>query len=452
MTPPTSRQDPQRRLRARKAAATAAAAALCLACLTAHAAPLDDMRRQVEASQFEQAWATAQANPQLIGDVHFDFLYGVAAINVGRVSEGLLALERHLAAVPANDRARLELARGYFLLGEYTRARSEFEFVLRYNPPAGVRANITGFLQAMQLRESADRRATARFYAEAGMGRDTNVNGGTYRDELQLFFGNVSLVGSPSRQVPDNYAQVAVGGQQLMRVTNRMSVFAGADLEHRANEVERAYDITSGGLYAGFSQLSGNTLWRLTLATNELVVGGNRYRDTLSVAAEANLTLSTDTSLMAFVQYAELRHSAVDQDRDARSTTVGAMLTHAFAGMAGQPSVGARLSWTQEQNLRLRPDLSRHAPALRLFGSVSLASRLRVSLGVLAAAQNFSAEDGAFKTTRKDTSASIDAVANYTLDTNWSVRADGVWQATRSNQDLYDSRRKAASLKLRYQF
>src|SRR5687768_7354492 len=136
--------------------AAAAAAALCLGCLPAAAAPLDDLRRQVEASQFEQAWATAQANPQLIGDVHFDFLYGVAAINTGRVAEGLLALERHLAAVPANDRARLELARGYFLLGDYPRARAEFDFVLRYNPPAGVRNNIAGFLQAMQAREAGD--------------------------------------------------------------------------------------------------------------------------------------------------------------------------------------------------------------------------------------------------------------------------------------------------------
>ena len=148
-------------------AAVACAAALVILASGAIAAPLDDIRRQVEASQFGPAYATAQANPQLIGDVHFDFLYGVAAINVGRVPEGLLALERHLAAVPANDRARLELARGYFLLGEYTRARSEFEFVLRYNPPAGVKSNIAGFLQAMQTREAADRRATARFYAEA---------------------------------------------------------------------------------------------------------------------------------------------------------------------------------------------------------------------------------------------------------------------------------------------
>jgi tetratricopeptide (TPR) repeat protein len=141
------------------AARHAAGAVLALAACSLWAAPLDDIRRQVESSQFDQAYQTAQSNPQLHGDVHFDFLYGVAAINVGRVAEGVLALERHLAAVPANDRARLELARGYYLVGEYARARSEFEFVLRYNPPAGVRENIARYLQAMALRENASRAA-----------------------------------------------------------------------------------------------------------------------------------------------------------------------------------------------------------------------------------------------------------------------------------------------------
>ena len=38
------------------------------------AAPLDHLHRLVEAGQFEQAYITAQANPQLVGDSHFDFL------------------------------------------------------------------------------------------------------------------------------------------------------------------------------------------------------------------------------------------------------------------------------------------------------------------------------------------------------------------------------------------
>lgn len=420
--------------------------------LAAQAGPLDDLRRQVEAGQFEQAYATAQAQPQLLGDVHFDFLFGVAAVNTGRIPEGLLALERHLSAVPANDRARLELARGYFLLGEYTRARSEFEFVLRYNPPAGVRANINGFLQAMQSREAADRRASARLYAEVGLGHDNNVNGGTFRDELQLVFGTISLEGSPSRQVADSYGQVALGGQHQTRVTPRLSVFVGADLDHRGNADETAYNLTTAGVYAGFTQLSAGALWRLTLGSSTLQVGGNRYRSTTQLGLESNLSLAADLSMLGFAQYAEFRHAEADRVRDARATTMGVMFTQGFPQLPGAPSVGLRLSWTHEDNQRLRADLDRHVPLIRVFGAMTPMPGLRLSVGLTAYRQLFGGADLGFGTERKDSALAGDLVASYALDERWSVRGDAVWSRNRSNQDLYDSSRKAVSLKLRYQY
>lgn len=441
---------PARGLRRHGAALCLALAALLVGA-SAGATPLDDLRRQVEAGQFAQAWQTAQANPQWIGDVHFDFLYGVAAINVGRVPEGLLALERHLAAVPANDRARLELARGYFLLGEFTRARSEFEFVLRYNPPAAVRANINGFLQAMQVRESGGRRAAARLYAEAGLGHDNNVNGGTFRDEMQIVFGSASI-DETSKQLPDSFAHVAVGGQQLMRVTQRLSVFAGADLDHRANFKEHDFDISNGGINAGFTQLSGNALWRTTVGMNQMRVGGRRYRDTMSVGTEANFTLDADRSVLLFAQFGELRHAGDDATRDARATTVGTMFTQSFSDMAGVPSFGVRLSYTQEDNARSQADLDRQMPLLRVFGAVSPAERTRVTLGVAAYRQDFGGKDLVFQTVRHDTALAVDLLINYAFDARWSLRAEANWTANRSNQDLYDSKRASAAAKLRYQF
>jgi len=434
----------------------AAAALMCLACST-WAAPLDDIRRQVDGAQFDQAYQTALANPQMIGDVHFDFLYGVAAINVGRVPEGLLALERHLSAVPANDRARLELARGYFLLGEYTRARSEFEFVLRYNPPAGVRANINGFLQAMQVRENADRRSSARFYAEVGAGHDNNVNGGTFHDSYRV--GNQLFTPEPaSRQVSDDYAQVALGGQQLMRVSSRLSVFAGGDIDHRANVKQHIYDISNAGAYIGFSQLSGLALWRATLGASEMLVGGSRYRSALQLSADASLSPSADSSLVVSGQYSSWRHNAIEKDRNARVTGLGLTYTYNFSNLAWAPAAGARLSYAQEDNQRGRNDFSKKGPALRIFAGVTPLERLRVSAGLTASALKYGGVDTVYlvagdpNALREDNTIGADALVNYAIDANWSVRAEAQWTITRSNQDLYDSSRKSLGLKLRYQY
>ena len=442
----------------RTAPRPAAACALALAACAALATPLDDIRRQVEASQFDQAYQTALANPQLIGDVHFDFLYGVAAINVGRVPEGLLALERHLGAVPANDRARLELARGYFLLGEYTRARTEFEFVLRFNPPAGVRANIAGYLQAMQVRELSDRRATARLYAEVGGGHDSNVNGGTF--QTSYLVGGVPFVPDPaSRQVGDDFIQLAVGGQQLMQVSNRLSVFAGGDLDTRANRTEHIYDVSNANLYLGFSQLSALALWRASAGVGLMQVGGNRYRDMLQVNAEANLSLPAESSLMVSGQYSEWRHSAaIDQERDARLTSLGVTYTYNFNGLPWAPALGARAAYAQEDNLKLRTDLSKKGPLLRVFAAVSPLERLRLSAGLTGWTQTYGGPDVVYaqagdpNAVREDKTASADALASYAIDNYWSIRAEALWIITHSNQDLYDSSRKSLALKLRYQF
>ena len=433
-----------------------AAALLCLAG-SSGAAPLDDIRRQVDGSQFDQAYQTAMANPQLIGDVHFDFLYGVAAINVGRVPEGLLALERHLSAVPANDRARLELARGYFLLGEYTRARAEFEFVLRYNPPAGVRANINGFLQTMQVRENADRRGSARFYAEAGFGHDNNVNGGTFHDNYRV--GNQLLTPEPaSRQVSDDYAQVALGGQQLMRVSSRLSVFAGGDIDHRANAKQHIYDISTAGAYIGFSQLSGLAVWRATLGANEMLVGGSRYRSTVQVNVDASLSPSAESSLLVSGQYSGWRHNAFNNVHDARVSTIGLTYTYNFSSMAWAPAAGVRLSFSQEDNQRSRNDLGKKGPTLRVFAGITPLERLRVSAGLTASTTQYGGFDIVYRAAsdpnevRKDNVVGADVVANYAINANWSVRTEAQWTIARSNQDLYDSSRKSLGLKLRYQY
>lgn len=457
--PPTRRARPHRLAHRAYACWRPAVLATCLAgaLVTApvQAAPIDDLRRLVETGQFEQAWLLAQGQPQLTGDVHFDFLFGVAAINAGRVPQGLLALERHLAQVPGNDRARLELGKGYFLLGDFARARSEFEFVLRYDPPAATRTSINGFLEAMRSRDSTERVPTARLYAEFGGGRDTNVNQGTFRDEIEFLFGGVqSIAGTDSKAVPDDFVHLALGAQQQLRVSNRLSVFAGADLDQQRNLETRRFDRSNASFYAGFAQLAAGALWRSTLTVGHLAVGDNRYRDLIQIGSEATWSLSPETQLTGFGQYGEQRFAGTEASRDGRAVSLGGMLTHSPAEMPGQPSFGFRLAWAQETNIaRLRDDLDKDGPILRVFASVTPLPRWRFAVGAVMSRQTYGDIDVvAFGTQRRDKNIAVDSVLSFLIDKRWSLRAEAQWAATRSTQDLYDSSRKSAALKARYQF
>ncbi len=430
------------------------AALLALICGAAVAAPLDDIRRQVDAGQYEQAYQTAQANPQLIGDVHFDFLYGIAAINAGRVPEGLLALERHLSAVPANDRARLELAKGYYVLGEYARARAEFELVLRYNPPAGVRATIESFLQSMQVRENIDQRSSARLYVEAGVGHDNNVNLGTYHPVVNFPTGPVTVAGK-SRQIADTGALLAVGGQQTWRVSNRLSVFAGADVDQRSNGREWAqdFDLGNAAVHLGFNNLGAGALWRTTLTGSALWVGHNRYRDKGLLATEATWSLGPGLGVTGLAQYGEQRFTGDERQRNGRITMLGGSSAWSPEGLPWQPTFGVRLTFQQEDNrFRVRADLDRQLTNLRLSASVSPLPKVRLVAAGYVEDVRHRGEDPAWQSTRHDETAGAEVAANWAIDANWSLRCEASWAITKSNQDLYDTSRKTLSLKVRYQY
>ena len=109
---------------------------LALACAQAtFAAPADDIKALIEKGDSKAAYELGRKYPDQLGEPAFDFYFGVAAIDSGHAGEGVLALERYVVNFPDNHNARLELARGYFVMGDDQRAREEFNNVLKLNPP-----------------------------------------------------------------------------------------------------------------------------------------------------------------------------------------------------------------------------------------------------------------------------------------------------------------------------
>ncbi|MBM3357037.1 MAG: hypothetical protein FJY54_04850, partial [Betaproteobacteria bacterium] len=142
---------------------------------TVFAAPADDIKALVEKGNPRAAYELGKKHPEQLGNPAFDFFFGIAAIDSGHAGEGVLALERYIIHFPGNLQAKLELGRGYFLMGDYLRAREEFNDVLRTKPPAAVVANIERYLDAIRAREAAFR-TTAGAFIEFGVGRDSNIN------------------------------------------------------------------------------------------------------------------------------------------------------------------------------------------------------------------------------------------------------------------------------------
>lgn len=430
--------------------------ATCMTGLAAHAATVGDqglteLRRLVDGGQFEAAFKLAGTQTGMLGSPHYDFLLGLAAVNSGHVAQGVLALERHLVVVPANDRARLELAKGYYELGDYFRARQEFEFVLRYNPPKEVQINVQKYLDAMQTREVITARASSRSYLELGVGRDSNVNAGTYKSQIDLISGTVPLTDPGASQAQSPFVEFTGGTQWLRRVDAGLAVFAGLDFDLKHNPQATQYNTTNLGAYSGFSVGKGPVLYRLTLSDGQLRVNGEKYRNTLSLTGEGQFSLGQGFTATGVVQYSELAHADVNAVRDARMLTLGGGVQKTYAS-AWRPTLGLQLTYAKESNLHLREDLSRNALTTRLSLAANPTERVSISAGLSRQQSTFGMADIAFGTVRDDAMWSVDLGLNYLWDRHWLLRADVQYSDNESNQGLYSYRRSLVGLRSRYLF
>jgi tetratricopeptide (TPR) repeat protein len=413
--------------------------------------PLAALRRLVDGGQYEAAYQLAGEQASLQGNPHYDFLAGLAAVNAGHYAQGVLALERHLAAVPANDRARLELARGCYELGDYLRARREFEFVLRYNPPRDVQTSIQKYLDAMQTREVIGSRASSRSYAELGLGYDSNVNAGTTNSLMDTLGGPVPLNDPAARKTGSSFTQIMAGTQAVRRVDASLAVFAGADLDQKGNPQAAQYDTANLGLYAGFSLSRGPGLYRLTLSEAQFQLDGQKYRNTLSLTGEGQYSLEGGYLLTGVAQYAELSHANDNVVRDSRLTTLGGGVQKALP-LPWRPTLGLQLTQAQEDNQHLRLDLSRSATTAKLSLAASPNERLGLSVGLSGQDNRFAQADLAVGTARVDHTQVLDLGANYLWSRNWLLRADLQLTDNASNQALYSYRRTFVGLHTRYLF
>ncbi len=196
--------------------------------------PLAARDARAHALLFETGMATlGAAHRPGIGDVERDVLLDVS---IG-------AFQALLAASPDLTRARLELARAFFLKGQDGLARRQFERVLAGDVPAPVAANVNRFL--------AEIRARRRWSAHGGIGLapDTNI-GAAPPQRAQLVdtpFGRLPF--TPDERPTSGLGALLWGGWEYQRpLGERTGLRFGGSLSRREHAGSRFDRMTLGAL------------------------------------------------------------------------------------------------------------------------------------------------------------------------------------------------------------
>ena len=208
--------------------------------------PAPEMNNLITLGQYQQAYDLGAANlAEWEGIAEFDFLFGLAALESGNPNESVFALER-AAATSGNavlrSRARLELARAYFVTNNLLAAETLFNTVLATNPPVNVQQNIQAFLQLIESRRNSQA-PSFDWTLSSVFGSDSNVNSATSNGLIDTpLIGQIEL--DPSGQeTDDTFTNTTLRMDYKYPITRFRSLNVNLNLSHLDNLDTDQFDI-----------------------------------------------------------------------------------------------------------------------------------------------------------------------------------------------------------------
>lgn len=426
----------------------AATAALLLAAYGAQAAPADDMRQRLDAGDARAAYETGLASgADEAGDLQFDFYFGLAAVESGHPDQAVFALERVLMQQPDNPRARLELARAQFLLGDDRAAQRNFQAVLDADPPPKVREHIQLFLGRIDRRLH---QTQSHLSANVGLtvGSDSNINSATSDTTVDVpALGQITL-DDTSRSIRDRFRTVDAAAEWHYLLSKVSGLFASAALKDQNNFSSDIFDTTVVGLRAGYTHQWGADRLDLPLQYQALWVDGDAFRRMTTVGAEWSRLHETDQPSL-YAQFGTLRYPD-QRARDADLILAGGGWSHDFGHRV--TGLGGLYYGHEEATEAVGKHNGRSYYGMRLGGQWSFAATQ--ALYVVAAAQKVrhAAVDPVFALTREDNFEQASLGWSWQAAAHLAVNVSAEYYANQSNIGLYAYHRSVVQAALQYGF
>jgi tetratricopeptide (TPR) repeat protein len=389
------------------------------------------------------------------GEVRFDYLIGIAALDSGKPDKATLALERVLAEDPNYSGARLEMARAYYQLGDLQRAKTEFETVLNENPSDAARVTIQKYLDDIAERESGTKTRISA-YVEGKVGRDTNVN------NASEFPNNIitPTLYPTNAELPDNYIGAAAGGEISHDLNPNFRLYAGADVSKRNNYREKSFDLFGTEERAGMIYGTETDRYRIGLSGGQNSLGGARYYDSSGVNGEWRHMPTANKQISLFGQYIRYRYADPalqlnDINQIVAGTGVLRILGDGKTALSGSFYLGTENDVgpaTLTRPAGGRTDGAKRFVGIRAGGQAAMSDNAKLYISGGEQVGYFSNENPTISGHRLDRLGDLTIGVEWYLDKLWIVRPQLVRYLNSSNVAAYAYDRNDYSLTIRRNF
>jgi tetratricopeptide (TPR) repeat protein len=385
---------------------------------------------------------------QRAGEIEYDYLLGIAALDAGDPQQAVFALERVLAVDPNFLQARAEIARAYFALGERQTARQEFTTVKRQGVPPEARATIDRYLSALE-----PQRTEVRAYIEAIAGWDSNVNSATSKSTIAipLFGGTIATLNPLGVRTSDGFGGLGAGVSLSHGLSDQWYLIGAASYAGKYNVDVNGFDTGQVDASAGARWASGN---HQVLAIGQLQrfwVDSDEYRDSAGGTAQWLYNLSPSQQLTVFGQFAALRYPA-QKPRDADRYIGGIGYSQALAAPYSPVFFVSVYGGEEKERDSAFPWLGHKPLGLRLGGQLSLSDRALLFGLATYEHRQYNGTDPLFLVRRRDDQADARLGLTYLIAPGWTLTPQVAYTYNFSNIELYEYERAIASVSVRRDF
>ena len=385
------------------------------------------------------------------GDVEYDYMLGVAAIESGNLTRGAFALERVLAIKPNHKDARAEMAKAHYLLGEKDAAKAEFNNVLAQNPNAQTRKSIEKLLTAIQKIEGTT--TTFGAYLEFGLGWDSNVSSAPDLQSIgvPLFGGLLLDLGNSGKAKSDHFMNLAGGISFRQPINEQLAVFGGVSGTNRLNGNEMAFDNSALDLNAGLQYRQNKHNFTAALQDNHFDLDAEGFRHAYGATGQYLYNIDPNNQAGLYVQYSRLNYTG-NSDRNADRKVIGINAGHVFKNDFTPVIYGSIYGGREVARDDTRQDLSQDVAGMRAGGQLNFSSKwqMQASLGV--ELRDNDENDTAFLMKRKDHQYDASLGINYFPVQGWSIKPQISYSKNDSNIDLNSYNRTVVSVNVRKDF
>lgn len=429
---------------------------------------VDVLAQLYDNGELDAAWGLAlELQAEWEGDPLFDLYFGLAAIDNGQLDEGVFALERILVVTPDNRQVRLEVARGYYLLGQLDRAENEFETVLASKPPARVRSNIQQYLDAIAEARRQPPQASAsatptaapaasqvQAWVQLGMGWDTNVNGAPGVAEFATPTLGTGVLSSDAVSDADSFTEFTLGASLRHALSKSWSVDLAVTGVAHVHGQATAFDNRYGSLAANLNYAADALDLRLGVSALKYWLDDTRYQSSLGTSGELGYRLSDEWRGAVFADFSELTYFGQD-DRNSQLKTQG--LTLAWAPQWPlSPLFSASIYQGDEssdlETVAARSSADRTINGASLDVSLLLNSKINLSTGVQYQDSVYTGVNSVFLVRRHDEFHGLNIGVDYQWQPEWLVRGAFSYSENRSNIEINRYYRSTYSLAVRHNF